>query len=879
MGITPGTRIGSYEVIGLIGAGGMGEVYRARDTKLGRDVAIKVLPEAFVGDSDRLARFQREAHVLASLNHPNIAHIYGLEESDRTRCIVMELVDGQTLAAALKHGPLHLDEALQIATQIAEALDAAHEKGIIHRDLKPSNVMVLPGGKVKVLDFGLAKSLDTAPASSTFSNSPTLSMAATNAGVILGTAAYMSPEQVRGKAVDKRADIWAFGCVLYEMLTGRQAFSGEETTDILASIVQGEPKWDALPASTPAKIRQLLVRCLTKDPARRLRDIGDGRIEIDDARHSPAEPERKRHLPLWLRWAIAAGVVLIAAAIGFSGWMQSSSSRDRSLGPSIRFSISPPKGWHIMEAPIAQEIAISPDNKHVAFTVAADTGDTWGVAVRAIEAVDAELLPGTEGGRSPFWSPDSRYLGFFINGKVKRIEVSSGALQTICDTPNIGKATWGSIGTILLDPGNLFSVPASGGKPEPITSLDSNHNESAHSYPYFLPDGRHFFYSIWQPSEPMRTIIGTLDSKQVMPVLTSDSGVQYAAGHLFSIHAGKLMAQQFDERKLQLIGEAVRLVEPVWINPIGNYPGFGVSTDFVAFGAGNMPDTQLVWLDRAGKEAGLAGLPDKYVGVSISPRETEAAVTRFDPKSRTFDIWIMNLAGGTPSRLTFDPSTEDLPVWSPNGESIVFNQQGRSINMKQASGATQAETILKQNTGYLFPSSWSMDGRYIAYTTQAVSGGDIGLLPMSADKKPVTLLHGPFDHSDPMISPNSKWMAYASNESGRFEINVVSFPKPEGKWQISVNGGTRPRWRRDGKELFFLSPAGQLMAVEVNGGGATFQKGVPKVLFNVPGPRMQGWFYNYDVAQNGQRFLFNKILESSEPPAITVISNWQALLK
>jgi serine/threonine-protein kinase len=381
----------------------MGEVYLAYDSRLKRDVAIKVLPQDFASDMEQSARFEREAQILAALNHPNIAQIYGFEESGATRCIVMEFVEGRTLAARLKHGPAPVDEALQIAIEIAHALEAAHEKGIIHRDLKPGNVMVLPDGKVKVLDFGLAKALDKTPASSDFSNSPTLSMAATNAGVILGTAAYMAPEQVRGRPVDKRADNWAFGCVLYEMLTGRQAFAGEDVTEITARIVQSEPKWEALPAAVSSKIRHVLTRCLAKDPARRLRDIGDAGLDLEEAKRSDAEPTERTRVTSRLGWAVAASVIAVWEATGFWGWMPGrSSSGDVSARPSIRFSISPPKGWHIMEGPIAQEIAISPDNKRVAFTVASDTGATWGVAVRSIDAVDAELLPGTEGGRTPF---------------------------------------------------------------------------------------------------------------------------------------------------------------------------------------------------------------------------------------------------------------------------------------------------------------------------------------------------------------------------------------------------------------------------------------------------------------------------------------------
>jgi serine/threonine protein kinase len=835
MGLTSGSRIGPYEVMSPLGSGGMGEVYRARDMKLGRDVALKVVPDAFANDPDRLARFQREAQVLASVNHPNIAHIYGLEESGEAHCIVMELIEGETLAAMLMRGALSIDEALTIATQIAEALDAAHGKGIVHRDLKPGNVMVLPDGKVKVLDFGLAKPLEKTPANQSFSNSPTLDVTATGAGVILGTAAYMAPEQVRGRSIDKRADIWAFGCVLYEMLTGRQAFAGEDATDILARIVQGEPDWGALPSKTPSKIRQLIARCLTKDPVRRLRDIGDARIEIEEGRLAQPEPQTKRHaLPRIL--VLSGSVILIVLLIAAAVIRLSVGSENITPRQAIRFSISPPNGWRFLEAPIAQEIAISPDGKRVAFTVQSTGFGTGGqaIAYRAFDALNSELVPGTEGGRAAFWSPDATLSWI-------RVRQQAEAYR--------------------------------------MTALDSSHNEFTHAFPWFLPDGRHFLYTAWSTfgSGPMR--VGAVDTKETTSILSSDSGGQYAAGHLFFINAGKLMVQRFDQRKLQLLGDPQRLVEPVFTNPaVPGYPGFGVSSDFVAFESGNVPETQLVWLDRSGKEVAVVGKPDRYIGVRLSPRETDAAVVRYDSQNRSFDIWITSLHDGVPSRSTFDPWLEGLPVWSPAGESIVF-PGFNTVNKKLVNGSSPAEVVMKADNQALDLSSWSSDGRYIVYTNSAVLGGDIGLLPISGDKKPISFLHESFDHADPQISPDSKWIAYSSYESGKPEIYIVSFPKPEGKWQVSANGGVRPKWRNDGKELFYLSPAGEFMAVDVNGGAATFQKSAPKSLFKVPGPRIEGWFYNYDVAQNGQRFLFNKVLESSEAPTITIISNWQSLVQ
>lgn len=878
--LQPGSQIGPYEILAPIGAGGMGEVYRSRDTKLKREVAIKVLPAEFSSDPERIRRFQREAEVLATLNHPHIAQIYGVEEAGGMLCLVLELVEGETLADRLKRGAMPAEDALEMARQIAEALEAAHERDIVHRDLKPANIKITPQGKVKVLDFGLAKAVGAEGIDQATSHSPTM-MSGTVQGVILGTAAYMSPEQARGRTVDKRTDIWAFGCVLYEMLTGQQAFAGEDVTDVIARIVRGEPKWSALPPNTPAKIRQLLKRCLTKDPGRRLRDIGDGKIEIEEAGKTESEQEQRKRAPIGLAWLIAAAMALIAAVAVATVLRGPNSQSEIRNSQSMRFSISPPKGWRFLEAPTAQEIAISPDSKRLAFTVESEGGD-YHYAIRVIDSLEAELVPGA-GGTGPFWSPDSRYLGFFAGGKLKQIELSSGVVKVICDAPDPLWGTWGRDGTIILNIGGegLSRVPATGGKREPLTALNPDRGEIGHVYPQFLDD-RRFLYSVFRPPDEMPIHIGTLGSKDIKQISSSDSGVQYAAGHLFFIRAGKLMAQRLDERNLELTGEPVRLVEPVWVNPIANYPGYGVSSELIAFGSGTVPETQLVWVDRTGKEVGAIGTPDRYITVSLSPRQTHAAVTRFDPQSRSFDIWTIDLKSGSPSRFTFEPIFEGSPVWSPGGDSIAFRELTGAIKKRAANGGTQAETILKTTgNGWVTLSSWSKDGQQLAYTINTGAGIDVVLLPLSGEKKPVPLLHESHDEANAQISPDSKWMAYESNESGKPEIYVVSFPKPDGKWQISGNGGTKPKWRPDGKELFFLSPSSQLMAVDVNGEGSTFQKGVPKPLFKLPGPRnISSWLgYNYDVAQNGQRFLFNKILDTSEPPSITVISNWQALLK
>ena len=477
---------------------------------------------------------------------------------------------------------------------------------------------------------------------------------------------------------------------------------------------------------------------------------------------------------------------MLAVTIGLTALLNrpDSQSSNRS-SQSIRFSIAPPKGWRFFQPPFAEEIAISPDNQKMAFTVESEVGD-YRVAVRAINSVDSELVAGTEAGHDPFWSPDGRHLAFSAGDKLKRVELSSGVVQIICDAPGFLWGTWGSAGTIIfsngLGSGELLSVPDAGGKPVPITVVARDRGEIGHFYPQFLSDARHYLYSVFRPPDEMPVMLGTLDSKDARQISSANSMAQYSAGYLFFVRRGKLMAQRFDDRKLELVGDAVRLAEPVWVNPMVNFPGFGVSSDLLAFEVGDVAETQLVWIDRSGRETGAVGTADRYIAVSLSPLETEVAVIRFDPAGRDFDVWTINSKSGTPSRLTFEAGMETFPIWSPSGDSIAFGDW-TGIQKKPANGSTQAETILKGNYAQL--SSWSKDGRYIAFATKADTGGDIDILPLTEDKKPVSFLHERFEENNPQISPDSRWMAYESNESGRSEIYVVSFPKPEGKWQIS----------------------------------------------------------------------------------------------
>jgi serine/threonine protein kinase/Tol biopolymer transport system component len=889
-----GAKIGSYQVVSLLGAGGMGEVYQAHDTKLGRDVAIKVLPPAFVHDPYRLSRFQREAKMLASLNHPNIATIHGLEQSDGVNYLVMELVPGQTLAERVSAGALKIEEGLKLGVQIAEALEAAHEKGVIHRDLKPANVKVTPGGRVKVLDFGLAKAF-AGDSGQDLSHALTLEAMGTEEGRILGTPAYMSPEQARGKSVDKRTDIWAFGCVLYELLTGKAAFDGETVSDMIVAVLEREPEWELLPPPIPAKIQDLLRRCLQKDSQRRLRDIGDARIEIEEALAAPkvAAPTQagvpvsaitQRKSRELLAWAIAAIAIVIAALVlGAFAYFRNVPQDAKT----IRFFVSPPETWTLTRqlglfGSPPDPLAVSPDGHRIALVATSADGRTllW---VRSLDTLNAQPLAGTEGAAHPFWSPDSRFLGFFAGGKLKKIDVSGGPPLTLCDAPDDRGGAWSQDGVIVFAPKTdsaLQKVPDSGGTPIAATVLAPG---EAHRGPVFLPDGRHFLYRVkTEEGAPGLIYIASLNSTDRKLLLSTNTGtVVFTQGHLLFLRGTTLMAQPFDARHLVLTGDAFPIAEQIQIqsNPNAGYGLFSASGNGVLAyqtGAGTT-GSQLVWFDRAGKQVGTLGDSATYADLVLSPNEKQASVSISDGQQR--DIWLYDVARGLRTRFTFDPADELNSVWSPDASRLVFNSRRKghlNLYQKASSGAGTEEVLLEDNRDKS-PQSWSPDGRFILYTSSGPpTGDDLFVLPLSGDRKPVPFLQTPFNEYDGQFSPDGRYVLYVSDESGKDDVYVTPFPGPGGKWQISTAGGTFPRWRRDGTEIFYLAPDNKLMAAAVNGKGSSFEVGAAKPLFEARA--LDPTRNRFAVSADGQRFLMNSAPQTTSAP-ITVVLNWAAGLK
>jgi Tol biopolymer transport system component len=887
-----GHTLGHYHIVEKLGEGGMGVVYRARDGSLNRDIALKVLPEAFARDSERSARFQREAQILAALNHPNIAAIYGLEQQNDVRYLVLEYVPGETLADSVKRGALAIEEALEICTQIAQALEAAHEKGIIHRDLKPANVKVTPEGQVKVLDFGLAKAFQPEGSDADLSKSPTISAAATRAGVILGTPAYMPPEQARGKPVDKRADIWAFGCVLYEMLAGKPAFGANTITDTLAAIIRNEPDWSALPAGTTAAVHRLLRRCLQKDPRERLRDAGDALLELKQPaaaeRAMPPATARPHAIP-WLVAALFAAIALVLAMVHF-----------RQAPPEQRvtkFALLPP------EKTAFRAIAVSPDGRRVAFTATAAFGGTqlW---VRPLDGLAAQPLAGTEGASYPFWSPDGRSIGFFAGSKLQKIEASGGPPQTLARALAGRGAAWSRDGVIVFarsDRGSLLQVPADGGEPKPVTQIDASRLETSHRWPQFLPAGRRFLHLTFSSQQPEHwgIYLGSLDSKEMdskkTRLVATDSSATFAAsatgpGYLLFLRERALMAQRFDPGKLELSGQAFPVAEPVGVEIGFGRARFSVSeTGVLVYNSSGGGNRELVWMDRGGKRLETVGALGAYWQLDLSPDGRRVAAMRTDPQTGDSDIWLFDVVRAASSRFTFHPAVEGIPVWSPDGSRIAFysTRDGPwNLYQKTTSGTGEDESLLKTQANK-WPTDWSRDGRFLLFVElDAKTGADLWVLPLTAEtkdagRKPMPFLRTEFNEFNGRFSPDGKWVAYDSNESGRYEVYVREFlpgqPGSGGKWPVSTGGGVAPRWHGGGKELFYLAPDRKLMAVEVKAGSG-FQAGRPRPLFQTsaftgtPAGR-------YAVTADGQRFLINSEMEEAVGEPATVILNWTAALK
>jgi serine/threonine protein kinase/Tol biopolymer transport system component len=862
-----GTKLGPYEIVEPIGAGGMGEVYKARDTRLDRIVAIKISAAQFT------ERFEREARAIAALNHPHICALYDVGPD----YLVMEFVEGPTLAERIAAGPMPMEEALTIARQMAEALEAAHEKGIVHRDLKPANVKFTAGGQVKVLDFGLAKALDPEPAADPRS-SPTLTLSATRAGVILGTAAYMSPEQARGIAADKRADIWSFGVVLYEMLTGRHLFRGETVSDTLAGVLKTDPDWKALPPATPPVIRKLLRRCLERDRNRRLHDVADARIEIDEARaepEAPALPAAPKPVSRLFPWAAAALLALALLAVLLF--------RPRPEERMLQFEVFSPPGYTFGTS-TSGRYAISPDGSKLAFIATAADGkrSLW---VRPLDASEAIRLPGTEGALGLFWDPTSRWIAFGANGKLQKIDVAGGGPQVLSDdVAGLLLGTWNRYGTILFSDASftLRRVSAAGGSPSQVIPLDESRKETMQVAPRFLPDGRRFLYA--SVSQGGGMVLGSLDGQSKFQVInpeTPASCVSSREGRTYLLfpRRGQLMAQAFDPKRATVRGDPMFIAEPI---PDG--PTFSASeSDVLIFRRSHGARRQLTWFDREGKPLGTAGNADNILSPRISPDQKSVVFYQFDGTSNS--IWLFDQERGNTTRLT---GMAYFPVWSPDGSRVAYTLRRANetqVLERPASGFGK-ETLLWRYTGLYYTQSWSRDGRWLLLTDVP---GSFYLLPMGpnrsgTERKPVSFPEHRAEGRHPSISPDGRWLLYSSTQTGSREVFVESVPEQMGgpaagiQKQVSIGGGVQPAWRADGKEIFYLAADGKLMSVSGDTSATSLKLGLPKPLFQT-GLELDSAQRQYDVSADGRRFLLAQPLQENASVPITVIVNWPALLK
>jgi serine/threonine protein kinase/Tol biopolymer transport system component len=989
MTIEPGLSLSNYRIVDALGVGGMGEVWRAEDEKLGRQVALKVLPEEFAQDPERMARFEREAKVLASLNHPNIATLYGLEtvvphpgvipseaeglpsvipsersesrdplkrenaasprhstgisgdpstpaslhdasaQDDREKgadapltrddsqigaeatsspepqaagppvtFLAMELVEGEDLSERIKRGVVPLEETTAIALQIAEALEAAHEQGIVHRDLKPANIKLRPDGTVKVLDFGLAKAWDANSDDSNLSKSPTLTAHATAAGVIIGTAAYMSPEQAAGIAADRRADIWAFGVVLWEMLTGNKLFEGETVSHVLASVLKDEADLDALPGDTPNRLRNLVARCLQKKPKQRLQAIGDARILLEEYRADPDAFDRPSFgtaaeavpQPIWkkaLPWAVAALAATAAVVFGVGAL-----SKVDAVDTAIRFQVLPPdgQGFHL-DSFRPGPVVVSPDGRSLAFA-AWDADGQVRLFVRDLDEVQPRVLAGTEGSQYPFWSPDSKSLGFFADGKLKKVSASGGQPLTLCDASDGKGGTWGADGVILFAPAAtvpIQRVSQLGGEPIDVTIFDEERGDESHRHPRFLPDGKHFLFLARFDEgyeEGHAVVAASLDADEQKVVARSPAAAEYASGHLLFLRERTLMAQPFDPDALELSGEPFPVADTVVLISTGTAQAvFSASqTGVLAFQGGTLSaDLVLRWRGRDGATLETIGEPARFTDdLRLSPSEDTAMVQIRADEGANRDLWVVELDRKLRTRFTFNPNGDDSPIFSPDGETVMWEisdeQDGMALHRKSVGGSGDGEQLLELDKE-TWPASWHPSGDVVLLSRQvseAPNNIDLLTWKLGEGSEPQPWLATEFIEYTASFSPDGRWVAYGSNESGAWEVYVAPFPGPGRKWQVSVGGGGWPQWRRDGQEILYVNATGEMMGVAVEERDAGLAFGEPQTLFQ---HRFTSGGPGFDVSADGERFLMVEAAENVPPEPVTVVVNWPAAIE
>ena len=862
MTLSPGTRLGPYEIASPLGAGGMGEVFRAKDTKLNRDVAIKVLPSAFAQDAERVARFRREAQVLASLNHPNIAAIHGIEESEGVVALALELVEGEDLAQRLTRGAIPIDEAVAIAKQIAEGLEAAHEKGIVHRDLKPANLKLTKDGTVKILDFGLAKAYEGEPTTDgALSQSPTMSRQMTEAGVIFGTAAYMSPEQARGATVDRRADIWAFGVVLFEMLAGKRLFTGETVSDTLAAVLQQEIDWRVLPSPTPPGLRRLLERCLDRESKRRLRDIGEARIALEERLGTPEDAHVSSGMRA-LPWFLALALVSLAL---WAPWRPAPTpAPPLRLSAELGVAASLSTDWGPAAIP-------SPDGRLLAFVASQSAEGRPLLHLRRLGQLDATPLSGTEGARDPFFSPDGEWIAFFADGKLKKVSVSGGAAVTLCDAEDDRGGTWAEDGTIFFTPNatvGLSRVSSAGGTPQTLTTPDPASQEVTHRWPQALPGGKSVLYtasSIQDNYEDASLVVHTLEG-DTRKVLYRDGyhGRYVPSGHLVFIHEGTLFAAPFDLDRLELTGQPVPVLADVSANPFNGEAQFAFSRDgTLVYQRGEGLSTPIQWMDREGKILPLRAAPGLYNTIRFSPDGRRLALEINERGD--WDVWVFEWERDTLSRLTFDPGADSDPVWTPDGQRIAFSsaradQATGNLYWQRADGTGEAERLTESKNTQV-PTSWHPSGKFLAFQElNPQTSWDILILPLTGDEasgwkagKPTVFLNSPFGEFLAAFSPDGRWLAYTSNESRRNEVYVRPFPGPGGKWQVSTDFGVWPTWSRSRKELFYLGEDGRIMVAGYTVEGDSFRAEKPRVWSPGLVPLRGLGARTYDLHPDGER--------------------------